>query len=276
MDSFSEIGQLLKVHGIRLKKDLGQNFLVEDVYIRRIVEFAAVGRDDEVLEIGAGIGSLTYHLALAARQVCAVEIDAQLFPLLEERMQLMTNVILIEGNVMDIPIQDMVSRPGYKVVANIPYYLTSNLIRYLLEASMKPALLTLTLQKEVAERICAGAGELSLLALSVQVYGSPRIVQKIPAGAFFPPPKVDSATLVVEIFDQPVIPSEKLDVFFRLIKAAFSQKRKMLHNTLSAGLNMESTQLQGLLKQADIDSRRRAQTVSLTEWHRLTDIFSNA
>ena len=271
-----DVRGLLKAHGIRLKKDLGQNFLVEESYLRGIVQAARLQKDDEVLEIGAGIGTLTRHLALAAGRVCAVEIDERLFPLLENQTQFLTNIVLVKGDIMRTPIEELVARPGYKVVANIPYYLTSNLVRYLLESHVRPAALTLTMQKEVAERICADPGRLSLLALSVQVFGNPRIALDIPARAFYPPPKVDSATLAVDLFELPLIPGEKMGVFFRLIKAAFGQKRKMLHNTLSAGLGMESVRVQNMLRQANIDPRRRAQTVTLEEWRWLVDVYENA
>jgi 16S rRNA (adenine1518-N6/adenine1519-N6)-dimethyltransferase len=271
-----DVRGLLRAHGIRPKKDLGQNFLVNESYLRGIVQAAVLQKDDEVLEIGAGIGTLTRHLALAAGRVCAVEIDERLFPLLENQTSSFNNVILVKGDILQTPLKDLVTQPGYKVVANIPYYLTSNLVRYLLESPVRPAALTLTMQKEVAERICADAGRLSLLALSVQVFGSPRIALEIPAIAFYPPPKVDSATLAVDLFEQPLIQLEKMDLFFRLIKAGFAQKRKMLRNTLSAGLAMESGQVQNLLHQANIDPRRRAQTMTLEEWRRLVDVFENA
>ncbi len=270
-----DVRGLLKTHGIRLKKDLGQNFLIEESYLRCIVQAAGLRKEDEVLEIGAGIGTLTRCLALSARRVCAVEIDERLFPLLENQTVNFANVELVNGDILRIPIEELVARPGYKVVANIPYYLTSSLVRYLLESPVRPASLTLTLQKEVAERICAGPGRLSLLALSVQVFGSPRIALEIPARAFYPAPKVDSATLVVDLFEQPLIPADRIDLFFRLIKAGFAQKRKMLHNTLSAGLALESDRVKDLLQQANIDPRRRAQTVTMEEWRRLVDVFKN-
>jgi len=162
---------------------------------------------------------------------------------------------------------------GYIVVANIPYYITSAIIRKLLNSSEKPSRMVLTIQEEVARRICAGPGDMSLLALSVQVFGTPEIVLTIPADAFYPSPKVDSVTLRIDLFQQPVIEEEKLDTFFRLIKAGFSQKRKMLRNTLSAGLHLPREQVDALLTQAAIDPQRRAQTLSLQEWGTLTDYY---
>jgi 16S rRNA (adenine1518-N6/adenine1519-N6)-dimethyltransferase len=164
-------------------------------------------------------------------------------------------------------------RNGYQVVANIPYYITSAIIRHLLEADVKPSRLVLTIQKEVAQRICAPAGDLSLLALSVQVYGDPNIVAKIPAGAFYPPPTVDSAVIRVDLFPQPIIPVEQLETFFKLAKAGFGQKRKMLRKSLSGGLPIDSKQAAELLTACDIDPTRRAETLTLYEWKILTRAY---
>jgi 16S rRNA (adenine1518-N6/adenine1519-N6)-dimethyltransferase len=158
---------------------------------------------------------------------------------------------------------------AYVVVANIPYYITSPLIRHLLEARLRPARLTLTVQQEVAERITAEAGEMSLLALSVQVYGRPGIAARIPAGAFYPSPQVDSAVVRVEIFAEPLFPPPVLETVFRLAKAGFSQKRKMLRNSLAAGMHMAPAQAEVLLTTAGIEPTRRAETLSLEEWGQL-------
>jgi len=165
--------------------------------------------------------------------------------------------------------------PRYRVVANIPYYITSALIRHLLEAPQPPELLVLTVQREVAERICAAPGELSLLALSVQVYGQPKIAARIPAGAFYPPPKVDSAVIRLDLYDQPRIPAPLLPTFFRLAKAGFSQKRKTLRNALAGGLGWKPVQAEALLHQAGIDPGRRAETLSLEEWGAMTESYSS-
>jgi len=164
---------------------------------------------------------------------------------------------------------------GYLVVANIPYYITSNVIRHLLEAECKPRLLVLTIQREVAERICSPQGDLSLLALSVQLYGTPRIAARIPAGAFYPAPKVDSSVLRIDLFPEPFIPEEEIGKFFRLAKAGFSQKRKTLRNSLSAGLAWKPERAVNLLLDNGIDPQRRAETLSLEEWRRLTQGYSD-
>jgi 16S rRNA (adenine1518-N6/adenine1519-N6)-dimethyltransferase len=157
------------------------------------------------------------------------------------------------------------------VVANIPYYITSAVIRHLLESPLKPGRLVLTVQREVAGRITAGPGEMSLLALSVQVYGKPEIVARIPAGAFYPPPKVDSAVVRVDLYPDPLLPDPLLPIFFRLAKAGFSQKRKTLRNALSAGLALPPIEVEALLRSAGVDPMRRAETLSISEWSELAE-----
>ncbi len=272
MDTALNVPALLKAHGIYPKKGLGQNFLLDPSALGEIVEVGGVTSADTVLEVGAGLGSLTRVLAAAARQVIAVELDERLFPILKEVIAPFTNVTLKQGDILALDPADLVDEPGYLVVANIPYYITSAVIRRLLEARHKPGRLVLTVQREVAERICAKPGGMSLLALSVQVYGTPRIVKRIPAGAFYPVPKVDSSTVRVDLYPGgPAIPAEKLDVFFRLIKAGFSQKRKMLRNTLAAGLRITPAEAGALLETAGIDPQRRAETVSIEEWGNLVE-----
>jgi len=264
---------LLKAHHLRPQKDLGQNFLVDADILSHIVNCAEVPSDAQVLEIGAGLGSLTFFLAQAAQQVTAIEIDPDLLAIARNTTAACENVILIEGDILQVDLGNLHLMDSYIVVANIPYYITSAIIRKLLNSSEKPARMVLTIQEEVARRICAGPGDMSLLALSVQVFGTPEIVLTIPADAFYPSPKVDSVTLRIDLFQQPVIEEEKLDTFFRLIKAGFSQKRKMLRNTLSAGLHLPREQVDALLTQAAIDPQRRAQTLSLQEWGTLTDYY---
>ena len=169
---------------------------------------------------------------------------------------------------------DMLNPGGYLVVANIPYYITSAVIRHLLESKHAPRRVVLTIQKEVAQRICAQPGDLSLLALSVQVYGRPHITAHIPADAFYPPPKVDSAVLRVDLYPTPAIPPPLLEAFFHLSKAGFSQKRKTLRNALSGGLGWSTAKAGELLQTAGIDPFRRAESLSLDEWHTLTQAYT--
>jgi len=260
---------LLRDHGLKPKKGLGQNFLIDDGFLQQIVDAASVTGTDEVLEIGAGMGALTRHLAISAGMVTAVEIDSQLFPILKKVVKDLSNVRLIQGDIMEMDPGELTSQGGYKIVANIPYYLTSNLIRRLLEAPLKPSLIGLTIQKEVAQRVCAIPGDMSLLSLGVQIYGKPKIAFSIPSCAFYPVPTIDSALLIVDLYDQPVIPVDLLDGFFKLAKAAFMQKRKMLHNALAGAPGLGNGKADELLSLSEIDPERRAQTLALQEWYLL-------
>lgn len=263
---------LLKRFGLRADKRLGQNFLQDASALEQIVEVAEINNADDVLEVGPGLGSLTRYLAAAARQVTAVELDEKLLPPLRAVTAPYRNVRLIHGDILEFPASELIDRPDYLVAANIPYYITSAVIRHLLESDRKPRRIVLTIQKEVAERICAQPGALSLLALSVQVYGRPQIAACIPAGAFFPAPKVDSAVLRIDIYKAPLIPNELLATFFKLIKAGFGQKRKTLRNSLSYGLHISTRDAEARLARAGIDPKRRAETLSTEEWQRLCEM----
>jgi len=267
------IPAILRRYDLHPSKGLGQNFLQDNRALQEIVNAAELGAADSVLEIGPGLGSLTRYLALSARAVTAVELDRKLFPALESILAPYKNVRLVQGDILKLDPAELMETPDYIVVANIPYYITSAVIRHLLEAEQSPRRVVLTVQKEVAERICAGAGRTSLLALSVQIYGKPVIGAYIPAEAFYPPPKVGSAVLCIEIYSQPVIAVDRLEKFFTLIKAGFSQKRKTLRNALSGGLRIAPVESETLLAAAGIGPQRRAETLSLDEWGDLVQIF---
>ncbi|MCL5428288.1 MAG: 16S rRNA (adenine(1518)-N(6)/adenine(1519)-N(6))-dimethyltransferase RsmA [Chloroflexi bacterium] len=266
---FLNVPVLLRQHGLRPNKAMGQNFLVDEGHLSRIVEAAGAGNAEEVLEVGAGLGSLTRYVAAIAKRVVAVELDGKLLPILRETIAGQPNVQVVHGDIMQLRLADFFQSPGYLVVANIPYYLTSNLIRHLLAQDPRPARLALTIQREVAERACAMPPEMSLLALSVQLYGSPRIAHHIPAGAFYPSPKVDSALLLVDLYPEPRLPTAKIGAFFKLAKAAFSQKRKTLANSLAALPGWTKEQAAARLEASGVDPRRRPQTLTLEEWGRL-------
>jgi 16S rRNA (adenine1518-N6/adenine1519-N6)-dimethyltransferase len=268
------VPDLLRRYGLRPDKSLGQNFLIDEEALLRVVDAAGIEGGDDVLEIGPGLGGLTRHLAGRARRVVAVELDGDLLPPLREVLVSHPNVRLVHGDILALDPAELMSSPGYLVVANIPYYITSALIRHLLEARARPRRLVLTVQREVAERITAIPGEMSLLALSVQLYGQPRVVAHIPAGAFYPAPKVDSAVIRTDLYPAPIIPEAHIPGFFRLAKAGFSQKRKTLRNALSAGLACEPAQAKQLLGAAGIDPQRRAETLSLEEWGQLVTVFT--
>ena len=262
---------VLKRFQLRADKSLGQNFLQDSSALEKIARAAEIQGDDCVLEIGPGLGSLTRYLAASAQKVTAVELDPDLLAPLRAVLKPYQNVHVIHGDILELSISEIIDQPDYLVVANIPYNITSAIIRHLLESNPKPRRVVLTIQKEVAERICARPGDLSLLALSVQVYGAPSIAAKIPANSFHPAPKVDSAILRIDIHKEPLIPVDLLDIFFKLIKAGFAQKRKTLRNSLSAGLHISPQNAEILLTSAGIDFMRRAETLSIEEWKGLCE-----
>lgn len=259
---------LLAQHDIRPRKSLGQNFLHDVALLERIVAAAALTPDDTVLEIGPGAGSLTQHLAYNAARVVAVELDERLRPLLAQTLQDYPNVSLVFGDILAQNVAQLIGPDvgSYKVVANVPYYITAAIFRHLLDAEQRPSCLVLTVQREVAQRIVAPAGQLSLLGLSVQYYGTAKVVAKIPAGAFMPRPKVDSAVVRVEVYPQPLAPDVPTEYFFKVAQAGFGQKRKQLKNALRNGLACDAETVNGALARADIDGSRRAQTLTLAEW----------
>jgi 16S rRNA (adenine1518-N6/adenine1519-N6)-dimethyltransferase len=295
--------ELVRRYQLDPKKSLGQNFLVDASHLDRIVAAAELQPTDVVLEIGPGLGTLTRRLATQAGQVVAVELDNRLIELLRADFANQPHVHIVHNDILEIDppallaevvgpaiartIDDSVSNGGihnsahngginYKVVANLPYYITSLALRHLLEASPPPSLAVVMVQKEVAERICAKAGDLSLLAVSVQFYAIPRLVQRVPAGAFYPAPKVDSAVLRLDVRPQPAVTSVSPQEFFRVVRAGFGQKRKQLANSLSAGLEIPKAAAQAALEQAGIDPRRRAETLTLEEWGTLCQSLGQA
>ena len=275
MDPAVNLPALLRHFGLRPDRRLGQNFLISPAALNRVVEAADLAPDDDVLEIGPGAGALTVRLASRAEHVVAVELDERLRPLLETVLHPYPNVRLIFGDILKQDLTTLMGGKDYVVVANIPYYITSAVIRHLLEHTPRPRRMVLTVQREVAQRIVAQPPRMSLLALSVQVFGEARMVARLPAGAFYPRPNVDSAVVRVDI-TSPRVPEAHLEAFFRLAKAGFAQRRKTLRNTLAAGLRWPPEQAEALLAAAGIDARRRAETLSLDEWRALTAQYVQA
>lgn len=282
----------LRQYNLRPKQSLAQNFLVDETHLARIAEAASLEQSDVVLEIGPGPGSLTAYLAEAAGQVIAVELDDRLIEPLEERFADQAHVTIVHSDILETMPGALVAQATaahvvasqqnrssdpipYKVVANLPYYITSAVLRHLLEAAQPPTMIVVLVQKEVAERICAEPGNLSLLAVSIQFYAQPTLVHHVPAGAFYPPPKVDSAVLRLDCYAEPVVPDVAPKDFFRVVRAGFSQKRKQLGNTISAGLHLPKAEAIALLNDANIDPKRRAETLTLQEWGTLCKQSTN-
>lgn len=270
------LGDLLARYGLRPRKELGQHFLTDPAILRRIVAAADLSAEDTVLEVGPGPGFLTRHLAQVAGRVVAVELDDGMVALLRQELAGLPGVTVVHGDILQLDPPRLIAAAGaprYSVVANLPYYISSAAIRHLLEAEPPPQRLVLTLQHEVAQRIVARPGDMSLLAVSVQFFGRPRIVARIPAGAFVPPPQVDSAVLRIDTFAVPPVDVPTRAGFFRVVKAGFGQRRKQLRNALSGGLALPVATAVAGLEAAGVAPTRRAETLSLDEWAALARVF---
>jgi 16S rRNA (adenine1518-N6/adenine1519-N6)-dimethyltransferase len=265
--------QKYKIHPIRR---LGQNFLVDPKALSRVVAAAELTGNETVLEVGAGLGALTCRLAEAARQVVTVEVDRRFLPLLEEVTSHYENVRLVYGDILELNLTTILEDGEYTVIANIPYNITSALIRHLMEAEKPAERIVLTVQHEVAERVIAKPGSLSLLAISVQIYGEPHIAARIPAKAFYPMPKVDSAVLRVDLHSKPAVDQALLPTLFQLARAGFNQKRKQLRNALAGGLRLAPAVVVEWLEKAAIPPTSRAQELGLDAWVRLTQVVMEA
>jgi 16S rRNA (adenine1518-N6/adenine1519-N6)-dimethyltransferase len=272
------IATLLRAHGLQPRKKLGQNFLADPVALGRIVAAAELSSDDLVVEVGAGVGTLTRLLAEHAGRVVALELDNGLVGILREELADLANVEIHHGDVLKFSAAEFPNQ-GFKVIGNLPYYITSAVLRHFLEKVPRPKLMVVTVQREVADRIVARPGQMSILAVSVQFYGQPRIVARVPAGAFYPVPTVDSAVVRIDMGEGSAVSlGETIDDarFFRVVRAGFSQKRKTLRNSLSGGLALSPAAVGALLEVAAVDARRRAETLSLEEWARVASALGSA
>ena len=245
--------------GLKLNTNLGQHFLIDERVLEQILEAAKIEREDTVVEIGAGMGILTRELLKHAKRVIAIEIDQRWERLMYSYTGPSPHLELIHGNALRVPFPD----EPYLVVANIPYHITSPLLRHaFLEAPRRPRSLTLLIQREVAEKICDSEG--GILSITVKLFGTPRIITRVPPGAFLPPPKVDSAVLHIDCMQDPIANAETTEKILQLLKLAFGQKRKMLSNSIGKMPGgMEK------LAAAQIDPTRRPQTVGVEEWVKL-------
>ena len=264
---------ILEQFKIKPRKSLGQNFLVSAGARELIVDAAELETEDQVLEIGSGLGALTERLVQEAGLVVTVELDEVIYSVLETNFREVENLKLIQGNILEIQPSDLGLQAGYVVVANIPYNITSAVIRHLMESDRPAARIVLTIQREVAERIVAGPGEMSLLALSVQVFGVPNIEAYISAGSFFPVPSVESAVVRIDMQKHPAISAGGVDTIFKLARAGFAQKRKQLKNSLAHALPLDRQRAEQLLLSCGIDPRTRAQALGVEQWASLAQKF---
>ncbi|MFN8496578.1 MAG: 16S rRNA (adenine(1518)-N(6)/adenine(1519)-N(6))-dimethyltransferase RsmA [Anaerolineae bacterium] len=272
MTDRESIPALLKRHGLWAKKSLGQHFLLDESALDKIVAAAELTPADTVLEIGPGPGPLTRRLATHASRVVAVELDERMVELLRAEVAVGLPVEVVQADILTLDLADLMAVRGvanYKIVANLPYYITSAVLRHILEAALKPTRVVVLVQREVAERIVAKPPDMNLLGVSVQLFGAPRVVARVPAGAFYPPPKVDSSVVRIDVYPQPAEGVTDTEDFFRIVRAGFGQKRKQLRNSLSQGLGRPSAEIDAALTAAGIDPARRAETLSLAEWARL-------
>jgi 16S rRNA (adenine1518-N6/adenine1519-N6)-dimethyltransferase len=264
--------ELLRRHRVELKHSFGQNFIVDPGTRDRIAEASGIEPEDEVLEVGAGAGGLTVALARRCRRLIAVELDRRLIPVLREVLEGLDNVEVVERDILKFDQSEAFPRGGQVVAGNIPYNLTGALIRKLLDDPPRPRLLSLVVQKEVAERWTASSGA-SLSTVAVQVFAEARIAFTIPVSAFTPAPKVDSALVLLNVRDQPAVHVDDLSAFFRFVEAVFQGRRKQLGGTLGRISGIGSTAAGARLRDKGVDPQRRPQTLSLAEWETIYQEF---
>lgn len=256
--------RLLAEAGVRPSRSSGQNFLVDGPVADALVDAAKVGRGDKVLEIGPGFGALTGALLERGARVTAVEIDRRLASFLKRRFSSEKNVTVIEGDIRTAHLDAIVDDGGYKLVSSLPFNVTSLVLRRFLEQRPRPTVLSLLIQKEVAERVTAEPGAMSTLSVAIQYYGSPAIVRTVPRTSFYPAPEVDGAVVRIDVR---ALPShEEAGQLFRMVRIGFSSRRKMLHNTLSVGLHLPSEKIQTLLSEIGLNPLCRPQEVSVSQW----------
>jgi 16S rRNA (adenine1518-N6/adenine1519-N6)-dimethyltransferase len=276
---------LLRRFGLRARKGLGQHFLIDEEVLKLITSAAELTPADIVMEIGPGLGVLTKELAKQAGWVVTVELDNKLAAILKQTLAAFNNVTIINEDVLQIDPEALLQEQrekfspaitspfSYKVVANLPYYITSPVLRHFLEASLKPQIMVVMVQKEVAEAIVAEPGEMSVLSISVQFYGQPKIVSYVSAQCFYPAPEVDSAILKVTLYPKPAVDVADETSFFRLVRAGFTTPRKQIRNSLTQGLGLPKPEVLSLLAKANIAPQRRAETLTLAEWAQLWQVF---
>ncbi len=276
-ENTKELLEILKKHNIWTNKKLGQNFLVNTEVLNKIIAAADLKPDDYVVEVGPGLGILTAELSQKASHVLAVELDSRLIPILNDKFKNTPAVEIMHADALKLSLPEH----RYKVIANIPYYITSPLLNHFLQPTPQPTpqaktqkrpdLLVLLVQKEVAEKICVGAGDHTILSLQVQIFGKPVMVSTVDKSSFFPQPKVDSAILKVVTYPSPLI--QNTDLFFKIVKTAFSKRRKTLQNSLKNCLGHGKEEIDAILQKAGIDPKRRPQDLDINEWNKLVNCF---
>ena len=274
--------QLLRQFGFRPKKRLGQHFLIGEAVLERILSAAELSPGDIVVEVGPGLGILTEGLAKQRARVIAVELDSKLVALLKKRLADFPDVKIVHADILKVTPQRLLQNNlsaselvrGYKVIANLPYYITSPVLRHFLEGESRPSAMVVMVQKEVGEAIAATPGKMSLLSVKIQFYSEPDIICYVPATSFYPPPKVESVILRLDVYSWPPIEVSDVAGFFDIVMHGFSAPRKQLRNSLAHSLGMPPSQVASLLEKAGIEAKRRAETLSLEEWRELWETFA--
>ena len=267
-----QVKQICQVYDIRPKKSKGQNFLINPEIIEKIITAADISQGDVILEVGPGLGILTEELTKKAGRVISVELDQKLFDFLKAKFINVINLNLINQDILKAdPKSYKLKATSYKIVANLPYNITSYFLQKFLTSEIKPKEMTLLVQKEVANRIVAKPGQMSLLAISVQLYGKPKMISVVDKNNFWPKPEVDSAILTIyDIKDQKAVDNFLAGItesfFWRIVKIGYSAKRKQLQNNLSAGLKIPAVEIKKALKKANFDPKIRAQNLSIDDW----------
>lgn len=274
------IKEIAERFGFAFSKGLGQNFLLDESVLDRIVEAAEI--DTGVLEVGPGFGVLTKQLAMTGKKVVSVEIDRRLLPILDYTLEEFDNVTVLEQDILKTDVKELIknefSDEKISVAANLPYYITTPIITRLIEEKLPLKNIVVMVQKEVAERICAKPGkkDYGAITLLCQYYTEPEIVCVVPAGSFYPPPKVDSAVLRMRVLDKPAVSVKDEKMFFRIVKASFAQRRKTLLNCLQSGFSAEKQRVSQVLLDIGIDPQIRGEKLGLEEFAKIADAFSDA
>ncbi len=265
--------EALQHANVRAKKRLGQHFLHDNAIRDLIIAAADLSSQDTVIEVGPGLGVLTTELARYAGKVIAVELDAQLASRLKQGFKSSPNVDIIQADILTLSPADIIGASrNYKVVANLPYYITSPLLHHFIQAEEKPSLMVVMIQKEVAEAIASKDGKMTALGVTMHIYSQPEIIVQVPPQSFSPPPKVDSAVIRFKMFSESVIEPVFIGQFLQTVRSGFSAPRKQLRNSLAHGMDISNNESEHILSSAGIDWHRRAETLTLQEWKRLSEI----
>lgn len=273
MSKLEQLQTVLEAKGLWAKKSLGQNFLIDEEALAKIVDSADLYEGDEVVEVGPGTGFLTEQLIQKVKNVTAVELDADMVDILQRQFALSDNFEVLHQDILKTPVETIASE-HYKVVANIPYYITSPVIRHFLQASIRPKLMVLLVQKEVALKMCGATGK-SFITMETAVFAHAEYIATVPADSFYPTPKVDSAILKLTVFSEPKVPKEELRNFLRIVQFGYSQKRKKLANSLGAGLHKEPAEVREIMESVGILPDVRAEDLEIGDWVRLAEVVKD-